>query len=162
VLFNRSWYNRAGVEPVMGFCTPEEQENFMRAVVPFEEMLVNSGLILFKYYLDITHSEQVKRLEERRTNPLKQWKTSPIDQVAVQKWKAYSHARNIMLQRTHHTAAPWVVVHANQKKTARLNLMRHLLAHLDYPDKDSSVLDWDDSVIVEWPIATSIIPHLAE
>ena len=101
VLFNRSWYNRAGVEHVMGFCSKEEHEEFMRSVPQFEEMLVNSGIRLLKYYLDIDKDEQISRLAERQRDPLKQWKTSPIDAVAVKHWKAYSAARDAMLLRTH-------------------------------------------------------------
>lgn len=161
VFFNRSWYNRAGVEPVMGFCTPEEHEAFMRDVIPFEDLLVRAGITLFKYYLDIDQAEQQQRLAERLQDPLKQWKSSPIDQVAVKKWKAYSHARNVMLQRTHHASAPWTVVVANHKKVARLNLMAHFLSRLDYPDKNEDCLEWDDSVMLEWPIGNAIPSRLA-
>jgi polyphosphate kinase 2 len=101
VLFNRSWYNRAGVEHVMGFCSKEEHEEFMHSVPKFEEMLVNSGIKVLKYYLDIDKDEQVKRLAERQRDPLKQWKSSPVDAVAVKHWKAYSAARDAMLLRTH-------------------------------------------------------------
>jgi polyphosphate kinase 2 len=106
VLFNRSWYNRAGVEHVMGFCSKEEHEEFMHSVPKFEEMLVNSGIKLLKYYLDIDKDEQASRLAERHRDPLKQWKTSPIDAVALKHWKAYSVARDAMLLRTHTAIAP--------------------------------------------------------
>ena len=112
VLLNRSWYNRAGVEHVMGFCSKEEHEEFMQSVPKFEEMLVNSGIKLLKYYLDIDKDEQVKRLAERQRDPLKQWKTSPIDAVAVKHLKAYSAARDAMLLRTHTAIAPWRIVRA--------------------------------------------------
>lgn len=162
VLFNRSWYNRAGVEQVMGFCTPEQYEDFMNTVTTFESMLVRSGIRLFKYYLDITREEQVRRLRERQRNPLKQWKLSPIDKVALRKWKAYSMARDAMLLRTHHQAAPWTVVHSNDKKKARLNLLRHFLSHQDYPEKKPNLLLWNNSVIDDWPIGGAPLPELAE
>lgn len=147
VLFNRSWYNRAGVEPVMGFCTPEEHESFLEVVPRFEEMLVRSGIRLFKYYLDIDRAEQKERLASRRKDPLKQWKLSPVDERAQKLWDAYSQARNEMFVRTHHAAAPWFVVRANDKKAARINLIRNLLARVDYPDKDESVLLQDPDVV---------------
>ena len=135
VLFNRSWYNRAGVEPVMGFCDAAQYEEFLDTVPVFEQMLVRSGIRLFKYYLDIDRDEQRRRLQARRTDPLKQWKLSPIDAAAQQHWKDYSRARNLMFARTHTLHAPWHVVRAGDKKQARLNLMRHLLSHLDYHGK---------------------------
>ena len=106
VLMNRSWYNRAGVERVMEFCSDVEYEEFMNMVLPFEHMLVNSGIQVFKYYLDISKEEQIQRLNDRRTNPLKQWKVSPIDKVAVKHWDDYSAARNEMLLRTHNDVTP--------------------------------------------------------
>lgn len=161
VLFNRSWYNRAGVEPVMGFCTPEQYEVFMNTVTVFEELLVGSGIKLFKYYLDITREEQVRRLKDREQDPLKQWKVSPIDELAVRKWKAYSHARDAMLRRTHHLSAPWTIVHSNDKRQARLNLLRHLLSHLNYPDKDATLLGWDGAIVSDWPVGSATLPPLA-
>lgn len=149
-LFNRSWYNRAGVEPVMGFCTPDEYDEFMSTVQAFEEMLVRSGVKLLKYYLDITRKEQASRLQDRRDNPLKRWKVSPIDDVALKKWKAYSKARDAMLERTHHDAAPWTVLLADDKKRARLNLLRHLLSRLHYPDKNTQLLAIDRDVAFDW------------
>ncbi len=161
VLFNRSWYNRAGVEPVMGFCTPEEYEIFMNTVTTFEELLVGSGIKLFKYYLDITRKEQVRRLRDRKQDPLKQWKISPVDEKAARKWKAYGRARDAMLLRTHHLAAPWTVVHADDKKQTRLNLLRHLLSHLQYPGKNPELLLWDKAIMVNWPVGTTALPSLA-
>ncbi len=161
VLFNRSWYNRAGVEPVMGFCTPEAYETFMNTVTTFEELLVGSGIRLFKYYLDISREEQIRRLKDREQDPLKQWKVSPIDEMAVRKWKAYSHARDAMLQRTHHLSAPWTIVHSNDKKLARLNLLRHLLSHLHYPDKNATLLAWDGAIVSDWPVGAAALPALA-
>lgn len=150
VLFNRSWYNRAGVERVMGFCTDAEHETFMQAVPRFEEMLVSSGIRLFKYYLDIDKHEQVKRLESRRNHPLKQWKVSPIDKKAVELWDAYSHARNEMFARTHTSAAPWFIVRANNKKVARLQTIKSLLTRLDYGHKNEALVLPDPDVVFEY------------
>lgn len=140
VLFNRSWYNRAGVERVMGFCTEREHAAFMGSVCPFERMLTESGIRLFKYYLDIRHKTQKHRLAARRQDPLKQWKVSPIDDQALAHWDQYSSARNEMLARTDHPAAPWYVVRADRKRTARLALIQNLLARQDYQGKDEALL----------------------
>ena len=147
VLFNRSWYNRAGVEKVMGFCTEAQYAEFMETVPVFEQMLVRSGLRLFKYYLDIDRAEQKKRLKDREVNPLKQWKMSPIDAVAQKHWDDYSQARDAMFARTHSLAAPWTVVRANDKKRARLALMMDLLSRLDYKNKDASLLAPDPDIV---------------
>jgi len=130
VLFNRSWYNRAGVEPVMGFCTRAQHQEFMRSVPKFEEMLVNSGIQLLKYYLDIGKAEQSRRLAERARDPLKAWKRSPIDAVATKHWKDYSAARDSMLLGSHTELAPWCIVRADNKRLARLNLIRDILCRL--------------------------------
>jgi polyphosphate kinase 2 len=127
VLFNRSWYNRAGVERVMGFCTPDDTERFFHQVVPFETMLVESGIHVLKYYLDISREEQAKRLEDRKRDPLKQWKISPIDAVALEKYDDYSKARDEMLRRSHHSAAPWRIVRGDDKPEARINIIRDIL-----------------------------------
>jgi polyphosphate kinase 2 len=147
VIFNRSWYNRAGVEPVMGFCTPEEHEQFLDSVIPFETMLIDAGIHLFKYYLDITKDEQKKRLAEREKDPLKQWKISPVDAVALEHWGDYSNARNEMFLRTNHRAAPWQVVNANEKKRARLNLIRNILLRIDYEGRDDSLLTMNETIV---------------
>jgi polyphosphate kinase 2 len=147
VLFNRSWYNRVGVERVMGFCTDSEYEEFMETVLPFEHMLERSGIRLFKFYLDITRPEQKKRLKERRKDPLKQWKLSPIDTAAVKYWKHYSKARNAMFARTHDTLSPWYVVRADDKRAARLNVIRHLLSSLDYEDKEERLVRPDADIV---------------
>jgi polyphosphate kinase len=147
VLFNRSWYNRAGVERVMGFCTEDEALTFLADAPIFERMLVNSGMRLFKYYLDIDRDEQAKRLRERRRDPLTQWKTSPIDKVALRHWADYTHARDEMLRRTHSSHAPWHVVRANDKRAARLNLVRHLLSHLHYRKKETGLLAFDPAIV---------------
>jgi polyphosphate kinase 2 len=136
VLFNRSWYNRAGVERVMGFCTEAQYREFMETVPDFEQMLERSGVRLFKFYLDIRKAEQKKRLKARRKDPLKQWKVSPIDEQAIVHWDDYSMARNEMLARTHSANAPWCVVRADDKRLARLNVIKHLLSRLDYEGKN--------------------------
>lgn len=140
VLFNRSWYNRAGVERVMGFCTDKEYHEFLEAVPDFEQMLVRSGIKLLKYYLDISRDEQKIRLKDRVQNPLKQWKVSPIDKVAQKHWDDYSQARNIMFARSHHLAAPWTIVRADDKQLARLNLIKDMLFRIDYKGKDEDLI----------------------
>jgi polyphosphate kinase 2 len=147
VLFNRSWYNRAGVERVMGFCTEAEVETFLGDAPVFERMLVNSGIRLFKYYLDIDRAEQAKRLEERRHDPLAQWKISPIDKVSLKHWNDYTRARDEMLRHTHSADAPWHIVRANDKHSARLALIRHLLAHLTYRGKERALLAYDPAIV---------------
>lgn len=136
VLFNRSWYNRAGVERVMEFCTDAEYESFLQEVVPFEHMLIGSGMQILKYYLDIGKKEQKRRLRDRRDDPLKQWKTSPIDDVAFKRWDAYTEARDLMLARTSSPLSPWIVVRADDKHLAHLNVIRDLLARLVCPQTD--------------------------
>lgn len=150
VLFNRSWYNRAGVERVMGFCTEDEYQEFITSVGYFEQMLVDAGIRLFKYYLDITAEEQARRLEARRTDPLKQWKLSPIDQKAQKLWERYSVARNEMLARTHSPVAPWIIVRADDKRQARLNLIRDLLGRQSYRGKDDALLVPDPEIVFEF------------
>jgi polyphosphate kinase 2 len=136
VLFNRSWYNRAGVEYVMKFCTRRDREAFLKAAPRFERMLVNAGIYLLKYYLDITRPEQARRLRARRRDPLKQWKFSPVDKAALAHWRDYSQARDSMLLRTHQSKAPWIVVRADDKYQARLNLIRDVLARIPAPEVD--------------------------
>lgn len=150
VIFNRSWYNRAGVEPVMGFCTKEETAAFLKDVPVFEAMLRHSGIHLIKYYLDISRKEQKKRMAERRRDPLKQWKISPIDQKAVAKFDAYSQARDEMLPATSHPDCPWVIVRADDKKTARLNLIRDLLSRCDYDGKNQKMARPDRDIVFAW------------
>lgn len=147
VFFNRSWYNRAGVEQVMGFCTESEYENFMESVIPFEHLLIGSGIQIIKYYLDISKSEQKRRLRERREDPLKQWKISPVDEVALEHWKAYSTARDAMLARTSSPLSPWIVVQADDKRVARLNVIRDLLSRLHCPDSDDHYATPDPGVV---------------
>ena len=153
VLFNRSWYNRAGVERVMGFCTEAEHEEFMGSVSDFENMLVRSGVKLLKYYLDISKTEQKRRLEDRTSDPLKQWKVSPIDDQAVKYWKAYSLARNEMLARTHNPIAPWTLVRANDKRLARLNVIKDLLGRLHYTGKDKRLARPDPQIVFPYDVS---------
>jgi polyphosphate kinase 2 len=127
VIFNRSWYNRAGVEVVMGFSTDKQQEEFLRDAPTFERMLVESGIQIVKIWLDISKPEQERRLEARRDDPLKILKVSDLDEVAQKKWKAYSKARDVMLTRTHTAFAPWIIVHTDKKKKARLAVIAYLL-----------------------------------
>ncbi|MFC5342574.1 polyphosphate kinase 2 [Brevundimonas staleyi] len=143
VLFNRSWYNRAGVEPVMGFCTPEQHEQFLDDVPRFEKMLTNSGVILIKLWLDISRDEQAKRLAERMTDPLKRFKVSSLDAEAQARWDAYTEARDRMLAETHAKDTPWTVIATDDKKTARLNIIRHILHRLDRPDAKVGKTDKD-------------------
>jgi polyphosphate kinase 2 len=150
VVFNRSWYNRAGVERVMGFCTPDEAEEFLKSVVPLEEMLCRDGLEIRKYYLDISRHEQKKRLKEREDDPLTQWKISPIDEAAQRKWSAYSKARDEMLDRTSHPPAQWRVVIANDKKIARLEFIRDLLSSFSYRGKSKRLTKPDRDIVFQW------------
>ena len=159
-LFNRSWYNRAGVEKVMGFCTNAQYEEFMKTVNGFEEMLTGSGIKIIKYYLDISKEEQSKRLLARTKDPLTQWKISPIDQLAQKKWVDYTNARDEMLLHTNNSCAPWTVIRANDKKLAHLNLIRHLLSQVDYPKKDKKLLQFKPDIVVEWPVNSKSLPKL--
>ena len=134
VLFDRSWYNRAGVERVMGFCTADECEEFLRTVPEFERMLVRSGIILIKYWFSITDEEQHFRFNMRIHDPLKQWKLSPMDLQSRVRWEAYTQAKEAMLQRTNIPEAPWWVVEAVDKKKARLNCIHHLLGQIPYQE----------------------------
>lgn len=135
VLFNRSWYNRAGVEHVMGFCSEEEHEQFLKTVPLFEQLLVHCGFSILKYYLDITRDEQEKRLSQRKKDPLRQWKMSPIDAKAQKHWVHYSEARDVMLTRTHSVIAQWIIMKADDKHAARLNVIRDALLRCDFHDK---------------------------
>lgn len=147
VLFDRSWYNRAGVERVMGFCTPMEYLEFMRQTPEFERMLVRSGLRLFKYWFSITQGEQLDRFESRKTDPLKQWKLSPIDVASLDRFDDYTEAKEAMFFYTDTADSPWIVIKSDDKKRARLNCMRHFLSSLPYPDKDEKVVGQPDPLI---------------
>ncbi len=147
ILFDRSWYNRGGVEIVMGFCSKHEHLEFMRQAPVFERMLVNSDTILFKYWFSVTRQEQIRRFHSRKHDPLKQWKLSPIDVQSLDKWDDYTAARESMFFNTDTADAPWVVVKSDDKKRARLACMRHFLHSLDYDDKDTSVVYMPDELI---------------
>ncbi len=134
VLFDRSWYNRAGVERVMGFCSDDEYCEFLQTVPEFERMLARSGIILVKYWFSITYEEQLHRLRSRACNPIKQWKLSPMDVQSLYRWDDYTRAKEIMLQRTHTAGAPWWIVDAVDKRRARLNCIRHLLGQVPYQE----------------------------
>ncbi|MEP6749717.1 MAG: polyphosphate kinase 2 [Bacteroidota bacterium] len=140
VLFNRSWYNRLGVEKVMGFCTDRQYKSFFTEVASFENGLVEADFIILKYYLDISKKEQENRLEDRRKDPLKQWKISPIDEVAHKHWKDYSDARDEMLLRTNFKHAPWFIVNADNKHEAHIALITHLLDRMEYHNKDKKLV----------------------
>ncbi|MCK6693633.1 MAG: polyphosphate kinase 2 [Thermoanaerobaculia bacterium] len=148
VLFDRSWYNRAGVENVMGFCTREEYNEFMRQVPEFERNLVRSGIILIKFWFSVSRDEQRRRFKERETHPLKQWKLSPIDRASLDKWDDYTSTKENMFFFTDTSDAPWIVVKSNCKKRARLNAMRYLLHKIPYDNKDAKQIGRLDPLIV--------------
>jgi polyphosphate kinase 2 len=148
VLFDRSWYNRAIVEPVMGFCTQQQYEDFLQAVPRFEDTIHDEGFIFFKFWLDIGREMQLKRFHDRRHEPLKVWKLSPMDIAALGKWDEYTEKRDVMLDRTHNKETPWVIVLANDKRRARVNLIRHILSSLDYEGKDEEAIgEIDDNIL---------------
>ena len=151
VNFDRSWYNRAGVEPVMGFCTPEQYEKFIKNTPRFEKLIADEGIHFFKFYIDIGREMQLKRFHDRRHSKLKLWKLSPMDIAALGKWHDYSKKRDRMLKETHTDQAPWTVVLGNDKRRARLNIIRHILDALDYDDKDKKVIGEIDSKIIGKP-----------
>ena len=138
VLFDRSWYNRAGVEPVMGFCTTEEHHEFLREVPEFEKMLVKSGIILFKFYFSVSKKEQAKRFKKREIDPLKQYKLSPVDKESQNLWDKYTIAKFSMLMASNTDNAPWTIIKSDDKKRARLNCIRHILSNLEYEKKTES------------------------
>jgi len=148
VMFDRSWYNRAGVERVMNFCSPKEYLEFMRQAADLERMLVRSGIRLFKLWFSVSREEQFRRFQKRRTDPLKQWKLSPIDLASLDKWDDYTEAKESMFFYTDTADAPWTVVKSDDKKRARINAMRYILDELDYPNKDSEIIRNPDPLIV--------------
>ena len=148
VFFDRSWYNRAGVERVMDFCKPNEYLEFMRQAPDLQRMLVRSGIRLFKYWFSVTREEQHRRFEARKADPLKQWKLSPVDQASIDKWDDYTEAKEAMFFNTDTADAPWVIVKSDDKKRARLNCMQHFLSSLPYPDKNLHVVQGPDPLIV--------------
>ena len=135
VLFDRSWYNRAMVEPVMGFCTEREHHKFLKDAPDFERMIVESGTKIFKFYFSVSKEEQARRFKARETDPLKQYKFSPVDRESQKLWDEYTLAKFMMLSSTHTEYAPWTIVKSNNKKKARLNCIKHILNFVDYPDK---------------------------
>ncbi|CAM3791010.1 polyphosphate kinase 2 [Roseateles saccharophilus] len=150
VLFNRSWYNRAGVERVMDFCTKDEYKEFLVSVPAFEQMLQRAGIQLLKYYLDISRGEQKSRLAERKTNPLKQWKLSPIDRAAPGLWDEYTKARDAMLEASHTEEAPWTIVRADDKVDARINLIKDVLSRVHYKPKARKLIVPDERVVFRY------------
>jgi polyphosphate kinase 2 len=148
VLFDRSWYNRAGVEKVMGFCAPEQHAEFLRQAPPFEDMLVSDGIRLTKFWFSVSPAEQRTRFAIRLVDPVRQWKFSPTDMESLHKWDDYTAAKEEMFAATDTDAAPWIVVKSNDKKRARINAMRYVLASFDYDDKDPDVVGEPDPLIV--------------
>ena len=134
VLFDRSWYNRAGVEKVMGFCTPQEHELFLQQTPIFEQMLIDDGILLRKYWFSVSEDEQLRRFKARRNDPVRQWKLSPMDLESLYKWEDYSRARDEMMARTDMPYSPWYLVESDIKKHARLNMIAHLLSTIEYRD----------------------------
>jgi len=150
VIMDRSWYNRAGVEPVMNFCTQQQHLDFLEKVPKFENMIISEGIILFKFYLSITKDEQSRRFESRKTDPLKQHKLSPVDQLAQKFWDKYTVAKFSMLMASHNRSAPWTVIKANNKKKARINAIKSILNKIDYTNKiDTKKLAVDKKIAVD-------------
>lgn len=147
ILFDRSWYNRAGVERVMDFCSDQEYLEFLRQTPDLERMLVNSGIILFKYWFSASRAEQFRRFRSRKKDPLKQWKLSPIDMASLAKWDDYSKAKDAMMFNTDTNDAPWTIIRSDDKKRGRINCMRHFLSGLDYAGKDHDVVASPDPLI---------------
>lgn len=148
VTFDRSWYNRAGVEPVLGFCTPAQHEAFLNEVPGFERMIVSDGIHFFKFWLNIGQTMQLKRFHDRRHSQLKNWKFSPIDIEGAKKWDAYTEARDQMLARTHTAHAPWTVVRANDKRRSRIAVIRRILLNLPYKGRDIDAIGEEDALII--------------
>jgi len=149
VLFDRSWYNRSMVEPVMGFCTERQHHKFLKDAPKFEKMIVDEEIQIFKFYFSVSKKEQAKRFKSRETDPLKQYKLSPVDKESQRLWNEYSLAKFMMLSATHTTAAPWTIVKSDNKKKARINTIKHILNFVDYPEKiDSKEIKVDKKIIV--------------
>jgi polyphosphate kinase 2 len=148
VLFDRSWYNRGGVEPVMGFCTPEEHHEFLREVPQFENMLVNSGIILLKFYFSVSKEEQKRRFKKREIDPLKQYKLSPVDKQSQDLWDKYTIAKFSMLMASNTEICPWTIIRSDDKKKARLNCIKHILNQVQYPNAIKGDLTKEDPQIV--------------
>lgn len=150
VLFDRSWYNRAGVEPVMGFCTTEEHHEFLREVPEFEKMLVKSGIVLMKFYFSVSKKEQARRFKKREIDPLKQYKLSPVDKESQNLWDKYTIAKFSMLMASNTDIAPWIVIKSDNKKRARLNCIRYILSNVHYHNKieDKDFFKLDESILI--------------
>jgi len=148
VLFDRSWYNRGGVEPVMGFCTPQEHKEFLSEVADFEQMVINSGIVLMKFYFSVSKDEQKRRFDSRKDDPLKQYKLSPVDQKSQDMWDKYTIAKYSMLIASNSDHAPWTIVRSDNKKRARINCIKHILMNLTYPNKTSKKKLHPDEEIV--------------
>ena len=148
VTFDRSWYNRAGVEPVMGFCTPEQHKHFLKETPRFEKMIVGEGIRFFKFWLDVSQEMQLKRFHDRRHSPLTNWKFSPMDIAGIARWDDYTRMRDLMIKETHTDHAPWVVVRSNDKRRARIETIRHVLRTLDYAGRDLDAVGKPDQKIV--------------
>ncbi|MBV0933088.1 polyphosphate kinase 2 [Marinobacterium weihaiense] len=158
ILFDRSWYNRAGVERVMDFCTPSEYLEFMRETPELERMFVRSGIRLFKLWFEVGREEQFRRFQSRRTDPLKHWKLSPMDLASLDKWDAYTEAKEAMFFHTDTADAPWAIIKSDDKKRARLNAMRYILSQLPYPDANEELALEPDPLIVQ-PAHTGLQQH---
>ena len=148
VLFDRSWYNRAGVERVMGFCTPHEQALFLRQCPIFEQMLIDDGILLRKYWFSVSEEEQLRRFKGRANDPMRRWKLSPMDLESVYRWEEYSRAKDDMMVHTDIPASPWFVVESHIKKNARLNMMSHLLSSIPYEDVEPEIVDLPKAPVV--------------
>lgn len=160
VFFDRSWYNRAGVEKVMGFCTQEQYKEFITQVSNLEQMLISSGMMIFKYFLDVGKEEQKRRILRRKTDPLRMWKLSPIDSKSLDLWEQYTEVFEKMFARTHTHICPWTIINTNDKKRARLNIARDILSKIDYEGKDqTSVCLLPDPSIV-WTYSQYQLTHL--
>ncbi|MEW9835890.1 polyphosphate kinase 2 [Mesorhizobium marinum] len=148
VTFDRSWYNRAGVEPVMGFCTPEQHKEFLKEVPRFEKMIEGDGIHFFKFWLNLGQEMQLKRFHDRRHSPLTNWKFSPMDIAGITRWDDYTKARNLMIKETHTDYAPWTIVRSNDKRRARIEVIGHVLRSLDYTGRDLGVIGKADNKII--------------
>ncbi|MDB2405678.1 polyphosphate kinase 2 [Arcobacteraceae bacterium] len=149
VLFDRSWYNRSMVEPVMGFCTERQHHKFLKDAPDFEQMIVDEGIQIFKFYFSVSKNEQSRRFKARETDPLKQYKLSPVDKESQRLWDEYTLAKFMMLSATHTEAAPWTIVKSDNKKRARINCIKHILSFVDYPNKIAKKdIKTDDDIII--------------
>lgn len=160
VLFDRSWYNRAGVERVMDFCAPQEYADFLREAPEFERTLARDGITLIKFWFSVSRGEQLRRFARRQADPVKRWKLSPVDLASLNMWDQYTQAKEVMFARTNLPDAPWTVVKSNDKRRARLEAMRYILARFSYPDKDKQVVGRPDPLIVGPPPETEFSPGL--